>query len=405
LVTVFSYKARDQKGNAISGTVESATVELAGAHLDSLGYIPIAVTEQPTSPLLTLADFLTRSIPPEDIIFFTFQISTLIGAGVPLLESLKTISQQIKNEQFKKILEQACRDIEGGSSLSESFAKHPKLFPGVYVHMIRAGEASGKLEEIFSRIAELAEHEADTREKIQAAVRYPKLVIGALFLAFVIVTVFVVPQFVKIFSQFKVALPLPTRMLIGMNAFIQSYWMYMIAAGAGLVIALMCYLRTRKGRYLWDSMKIKVPIVGPLFLKASLSRFTNILGLLNQSGLPIIENLQVTAQTIGNLIIAEAIDAIRESVYRGTGLAEPMRKNRLFTPLVIQMVAVGETSGMLDQTLPKVAKFYDLEVEHETKKLATYIEPLLTVCLGAVVLFFALAIFLPMWDMTKFARA
>jgi type II secretory pathway component PulF len=271
--------------------------------------------------------------------------------------------------------------------------------------MIRAGEASGKLEEIFSRIAEMAEHEAETREKIKTAVRYPKMVLFALGLAFLIVIVFVVPQFVKIFSQFKVALPLPTRMLIGLNTLIQGYWMYCAGVIALLSIAAVWYVRTPQGRHLWDTMKIKVPVVGPLFLKASLSRFANILGLLNQSGLPIIENLQITAKTIGNVIIAEAIDTIRESVYRGTGLAEPMKKNKLFTPLVIQMVAVGETSGMLDETLPKVAKFYDMEVENETKKLALYIEPLLTVVLGAAVLFFALAIFLPMWDMTKFARA
>ena len=404
-MTVFSYKARDEKGGAISGTVEAASIDLAGTQLDSLGYIPIAIKEQAASPFLDMADFFARSIPPEDIIFFTFQISTLIGAGVPLLESLQTIAQQIKNEQFKKILEQACRDIRGGSSLSESLAKHTKLFPEVYVHMIRAGEASGKLEEIFSHIAVMAEHEAETREKIKTAVRYPKMVLVALGLAFLIVTVFVVPQFVKIFSQFKVALPLPTRMLIGLNTLIQGYWMYCAGVIAALGIAAVWYIRTPQGRHLWDTIKIKFPIIGSLFLKASLSRFTSILGLLNQSGLPIIENLQITAKTIGNVIIAEAIDTIRESVYRGTGLAEPMKKNKLFTPLVIQMVAVGETSGMLDETLPKVAKFYDMEVENETKKLALYIEPLLTVVLGAVVLFFALAIFLPMWDMTKFARA
>jgi type II secretory pathway component PulF len=403
-VTVFSYKARDQKGNAIIGTVESSTVELAGAHLDSLGYIPIAVKEQPTSPLLKIADFFVRSIPPEDIIFFTFQISTLIGAGVPLLESLKTISQQMKNEQFKKILEQACRDIEGGSSLSESLAKHPKLFPAVYVNMIRAGEASGKLEEIFLRIAEMAEHEADTREKVKTAMRYPKMVVTALILALAIVVIFVIPQFVNIFKQFKVALPLPTRILIAMNTLMQDYWFYVLAVIIGLSIAVTWYVRTSQGKHLWDGLKIKIPILGPLFLKASLSRFTHILGLLNQSGLPIIENLRITASTIDNVIISEAIDTIRESVYRGTGLAEPMKRNKLFTPLVIQMVAIGETSGMLDETLQKMSRYYDMEVENDTKRLAIYIEPLLTVVLGAAVLFFALAIFLPMWDMTKFAK-
>jgi type II secretory pathway component PulF len=189
-----------------------------------------------------------------------------------------------------------------------------------------------------------------------------------------------------------------------MNTLMQDYWFYVLAVIIGLSIAVMWYIRTSQGKHLWDGLKIKIPLLGPLFLKASLSRFTHILGLLNQSGLPIIDNLRITASTIDNVIISEAIDTIRESVYRGTGLAEPMKRNKLFTPLVIQMVSIGETSGMLDETLSKVAKFYDMEVENDTKRLAIYIEPLLTVVLGAAVLFFALAIFLPMWDMTKFAK-
>ena len=403
-MAVYQYKARDEKGNAINGTVEAATVDLAGAQLESLGYIPISIKEQPPSVFFNVSELFVRSIPPEEIIFFTFQISTLIGAGIPLLDCLRTIAPSIKNSPFRAIIEQAGRDIEGGSSFSESLDKHSKILPEIYINMVRAGEASGKLEEIFRRIAEIAEHEAETREKVKTAMRYPKLVLTALGLAFAVVVGFVVPRFVIIFKQFKVELPLPTRILIGLNALVQSYWMFLLAGMIAVSIFFMWYIRTAGGKHRWDMLKIKTPILGQLFLKAALSRFTNILGLLNQSGLPIIENLQITAQTIGNVVISQAIDTLRESVNRGSGLAEPMKQFSFFTPLVIQMVSVGETSGMLDETLRKVSKYYDMEVENETKRLATYIEPVLTVFLGIMVLFFALAIFLPMWDMTKFAR-
>lgn len=404
-MALYRYKARDEKGTAITGTVEAPTMDQAGAHLDSLGYLPIAIREYQPASFINFAELFVRSIPPEDIIFFTFQISTVLGAGISLLDGMRIVGQQMKNIQFKAIIETACSDIEGGSSLSESLAKHPNLFPEIYTNMIRAGEASGKLEEIFKRIAEMAEHEAETREKVKTAMRYPKMVVFALIVAFTIVVGFVIPRFVLIFKQFKVPLPLPTRMLIGLNDFIQAYWILLVSLIAVVSLFVIWFSRTDRGIYIWDSLKIKVPLLGSLFLKSALSRFTNILGLLNQSGLPIIENLQVTARTIGNVIVAQAIDKIRESVYSGSGLAEPMKKIALFTPLVIQMVAIGETTGMLDDTLQKVSKYYDIEVENETRRLALYLEPMLTVVLGVMVLFFALAIFMPMWDMTKFARA
>jgi type IV pilus assembly protein PilC len=403
-VALYTYKARDAKGTAVTGTIEAATSEQAGAHLDSLGYLPIFIREYQPSSLASLPELFARSIPPEDIIFFTFQISTALGAGIPLLEGLKIVGQQMKNAQFKAIIEKAGSDIEGGSSLSDSLAKHPRVFPEIYTNMIRAGEASGKLEEIFRRIAEMAEHEAATREKVQSAMRYPKMVVFALVAAFTIVVWFVVPRFVLIFKQFRVPLPLPTRILIGLNDVIQAYWVVLVSLIVALSLFVIWFIRTERGTYIWDSMKIRIPILGSLFLKAALSRFAHILGLLNQSGLPIIDNLQVTAKTIGNVIVARAIDSIRESVNSGSGLAEQMKKITLFTPLVTQMVFIGETTGMLDETLQKVSKYYDMEVENDTKRLALYLESMLTVVLGVMVLLFALAIFMPMWDMTKFAR-
>ena len=402
---VYLYKARDLSGNPVSGKVAASSLDGAEGQVDSLGYIPIAVKEQttPFSARLDVSDVFGGKVKPKDMIMFAFQISTLLGAGIPLLTTLKTLSEQTKNKKLKDVLTNTHREIEGGSTLSDSLAKHPDVFPGIYVNMIRAGEASGTLQEIFLRLGEMTEHEAETREKIDAALRYPKMVGIALVMAFVIVVTFVVPRFVTIFQQFKVALPLPTRMLIILNTLIQNCWAPLLFGVALAVIACKLAINTAKGRYYLDYLKIKAPVIGTLFLKVALSRFTHLMATLNKSGLPVMENLKITSSSIGNSVISEAILKIRESVREGRGIAAPMKEINLFTPLVVQMVSVGETTGELDNVLIKVSHYYDMEVENETKHLSTYLEPILTLALGTLVLFFALAIFLPMWDLTKIA--
>ena len=223
---VYHYKARDRAGKLATGHVETFTRDAAGEKIESMGYIPVSIIEENPKPsgMLTGIDLFGGKIKAEEMIMLFFQLSTLLGAGIPLLSALKTLSKQIKNKKLSNIIEQSCWDIEGGGTLSESLAKHPKIFPETYANMIHAGEASGKLQEIFVRLGEMTEHEAETRERIEAALRYPKMVVIALLLAFCIVTAFVVPRFVAIFEQFKIAIPLPTRMLIGLNTLFQEYW-------------------------------------------------------------------------------------------------------------------------------------------------------------------------------------
>ncbi len=405
-MAVYYYKARDRTGKPVTGQVEASSMEAAGGQIDSSGYIPISIKEHTTqsSAQLNLSDFLGGKVKPEDIIMFTFQISTLIGAGIPILTGLKTVARQSKNRKLKNILVRAADDIEGGSTLSDSLARHSGVFPEMYVNMIRAGETSGTLQEIFMRLGKMTEHEAETREKIEAALRYPKMVGIALILAFSVVITFVVPRFVAIFERFKIALPIPTRMLIALNTLIQDYWAPLLTGVALLIIFCKMAMNTKKGRYCWHYLKLKTPVLGPLFLKATLSRFTYMMGILNKSGLPIIENLKIISSSIGNDIISEAINKIREKVREGRGLASTMENINLFTPLVVQMVSIGEASGELDEVLLKVSHYYDMEVEHGTKHISTYLEPVLTLVLGIMVLFFALAIFLPMWNLTQIAR-
>jgi type II secretory pathway component PulF len=405
-VTVYSYKARDIKGDIISGTVEAPTIESAGEQLDRLDYTPVAIKEEaPPSPFsASIAGFFGERVTTDDMTMFTFQMSTLIGAGIPLIACLNTLVEQIKNPALRNILMQASKDIEEGSSLSASLAKHSNVFPELYINMIRAGEASGRLQEIFERMGVMVEHEAQTRNKIKEATRYPKLVLITLGLAFVVLVTFVIPKFVMIFERFKLELPLPTRVLIVLNMIVQNYWYFAVIAVTLSIFLFKWCINTPKGRHVWDNFKIEVPILGPLSLKVAMSRFAHILGMLNQSGLPIIENLRLTAMTIGNVVISKALHNIRENIQEGRGLSESMQEHKIFTPLVVQMVSVGESSGTIDEILNKVSRYYDLEVDQGTKKFATHIEPLLIVVLGVTVLFFALAIFLPLWDLTGIAK-
>lgn len=401
----YRYKARDKYGKAVLGIIEAPSAEAAGGRLSELGYIPISLTEERETKL-ELPDFFAgfKKVQPDDLIMFSYQFSTLIGAGIPILESLKTLSAQAKNTKLKEILSQAAVAIEEGSSLSDAFARHPSVFPDIYVNMVRAGEVSGRLEEIFLRMAALAEHESETKNRLKAATRYPKMVVATLAVALTIMLVFVIPRFALMFSRFKIVLPLPTRILIWLNHFIQNYW-YGILAGIIIPIVLLkIYIRTPQGQFAWDSLKIKIPILGPLFLKLAMSRFTHVLGTLNRSGVPVIENLAITANTIGNAVISRAVEKIRNSVQEGKGLADPMKETNLFTPMVVQMVSVGETSGTLDEVLPKVTEFYDREVEYSTKNLSSMVEPVLVFFLGLIILFFALAIFLPLWELTSIAK-
>lgn len=402
----YKYKARDERGRAVGGVMEAGGINVARIRLSEMGYVPVALKETKTKTGgkgLSL-NFFRRKVSAKDLIVFNRQLATLFAAGITLLRAVQTLAEQVRNKKFKSVLREVSRDIQEGSSFSDSLAKHPDVFSNLYVDMVRAGEASGTLEDILKRLATLTEHEAETRAKIKAATRYPKIVVGALIIAVCILMSFVVPSFVDIFKEVELELPLATRMLIFANDMFLNYWYILFGAAGCIYFAFKGYSRTRRGRRQLDRLSITVPVFGPLFLKIALSRFARTMATLNKSGLPILKNLEKCSSVVENVIVAEEIDKMRESVREGRGLADTMKESKVFTPMVAQMVAAGEESGELDSMLMKVSEYYDSEVDHTIKNLSSLIEPILLAFLGAGVLFLMLAIFLPMWDLTKMAE-
>jgi type II secretory pathway component PulF len=399
----FKYRVRDRLGKAMTGTIEAQTIEMAGNHLYQTGYFPIAIEEASASVSINLSDFWKRfrKVKPEEIILFSQQLSTLYKAGLPLLSGLKGLRDQTLNQRFKEILEEIGLQVEGGNTLFGAMSRYPDVFSVVYLNMIRAGETSGRLVESLNRFVTLADRELRTRQKVKETTRYPKIVVFAVIVAFAVLLVFVIPRFAQIFAQFKTTLPLPTRIMIGVNNLFQNFWYLIIPVFLLVPILLKRYIRTEKGRIFWDRLKTRIPGLGRLFVIAALSRFAHTFVMLNKSGIPILQTLEITSTTINNVVISESIQEISRQVREGRSLADGMRESGKFTPLVIQMVGVGETTGTLDEMLVRVTEYYDIELENSVKKMTTYIEPALTLFMGVVVLFLALAVFLPWWNMAS----
>lgn len=395
----YRYKARDKYGAPLIGVLETSGREAVAGHLDSLGYIPIFIEEERSG--FTWDRFLAQfeTIRPEEIIIFSRQLATLVSAGIPFSASFSALEEQTENPKLRRTISQVRREVEGGSSISDALGKHPKVFTSMYVNMVRAGEAGGVLEEILNRLAMLAEHEADTRARIKAATRYPKIVIVALVVAFGVLVSFVIPKFSALYANFKVGLPLPTRMMLGLNHLIHQYGWLILALLVSAVFGFRKYIATQRGRLWWDGFKLKVPIFGPIFTKTALSRFARVFGTLTRSGLPVLQTLEIVADTVGNVVLKRVVDTIRDSARQGRGIVQPMRMSKAFPPIVIQMVAVGEESGKMEELMMKVSEYYDRDVEYAIKNLSGSLEPLLLTLIGGMVLFLALAIFLPWWNL------
>ncbi len=387
----------------MAGTIEAPTIEMAGNHLYETGYFPIAIEEEAGSTSLDLSELWKRfkKVKPEELIVFSQQLSTLYKAGLPLLPGLRSLKEQTLNQRFKEILEEVGLQIEGGNTLFGAMSKYPDAFPVVYINMIRTGETSGKLGESLDRYVTLADRELRTRQRVKEATRYPKIVIFSVVIAFVVLLAFVIPRFAQIFAQFNTPLPLPTKIMIWTNNFFHTYWYLVLGTLVLIPILFKRYIHTEKGRIFWDRLKMRIPVFGRLFLIAALSRFTHTFVMLNRSGIPILQILEITSTTINNVILSQSIEEISRKVREGRSLADAMRESGRFTPLVIQMVAVGESSGTFDEMLVRITEYYDLELENSIKKMTTYIEPVLTLFLGIVVLFLALAVFLPWWNMAS----
>lgn len=401
----FAYRARGKAGELVTGVLEAASRDATEAALDRMGLIPIQVTRKGAATLsIPELKRIFETVPQQEIIIFSRQLATLFGAGVPLTRSLFALERQAASERFREIVKGVREDVEGGSALADALRRHPKVFSELYCSMVEAGEAGGILDSVLTRLAFMLEKAAENRAKIKSATLYPKIVVAGIAVAVFILMSFVVPRFATLYSSFKVELPLPTRALIAVSGVFTGYWHLIIAAAVLAFLAAKAFLRTEKGRVARDSAALKIPVFGPIILKSVLSRFARVLGALYKSGLPILQSLDIVSRAVDNRVISAEIRRISTEVKAGKSLSEELGRSPQFPPMVVQMVAVGEDTGNLDEMLEKVAQYYDQEVDSAIRNLTTTLEPILLSFIFAIVLFLALAIFIPMWDIVKVVR-
>jgi type II secretory pathway component PulF len=371
-----------------------------------MGFVPISIALE-TRPALALPPGLIKGrekVKPQHLVSFTRQFATIIKAGVPILTGLSALSEQTESSALKGTLTTIAKDVEGGSSLSQALDKHPAIFSELYVNSILAGEAGGVLDKVLLRLAEMLERDAETNANIKAALRYPAMTMIAMVLACLFLVIFVIPNFAGIYARFEAQLPLPTRILIGLNQVITHYWYIIVPVVVALGYTFSRYINTKRGRWQWDNLKLRLPVFGGLFLKVYMLRFVSMLDTLNESGLPILRTLEIVSTTLGNVVIAREVDLMRHSVADGHGIAGSIMESKIFPPLVAHMISIGEKTGALGDMLRAIENYYDLELRTTVKNLTSMIEPIMTAILAAVVLGIALAIFLPMWNMIQLFR-
>ena len=402
---VYQYKAINSSGNTVSGELEADSPDSANSILAARGYIPDRVVEKGAGRFFEgrLRGVLTP-IQPMDLILFTKQLRTMIKAGVPIVHLLQVLENQTENHRLKRIIGKMAADIQSGSGLHETFRKHPGVFSHLYCSMIQAGEKSGSLVDVLERLIYIVDHEHKVKSDVKAALRYPMFVMIFLGVAFVVLLTVVIPKFVTIFSKAGLVLPMPTRVCLSLYHFVNQYWPVIIIAAIGSIAVLSAYTKTTIGRRQRDTLMLNLPIIGNVFLKTAMSRFGSIFSILQGSGVSILESMDILSGTIGNAAISNQLTRIRDLMAEGRGISGPLKSSKYFSPMVIHMVAVGEESGNLDELLKEMSVHYDVEVEYAMKKLSDSIGPILTLALAAIVGFFAFAIFLPMWDLTKLVK-
>ncbi|HUY03859.1 MAG TPA: type II secretion system F family protein [Rhodocyclaceae bacterium] len=404
----FAYRGRDSGGKAVSGQQEGMSPAGVADLLQGRGITPLSISPAPEAAKAAGGGSIEIQLfKPKvlhiDVLMFTRQIYTLLKAGVPIMRALAGLQESSTNPAMRAVLQQIRESLDSGRELSLSMARHPKVFTPFYLSMVRVGEMTGRLEEIFIRLFEHMEFERFMREQVKSALRYPSFVVTAMGIAIVVVNIFVIPAFAQVFKGFGSQLPLMTRILLGFSGFMVAWWPVLVGGVAAAFFAFTSWTATATGRYWWDKTKLRFPIAGKIVRKATLARFAGSFAIATRSGVPIIQALTNVAQTVDNDYIARKVEGMREGVERGESILRAANNAAVFTPVVLQMIAVGEESGALDDMMQQVAELYQNEVEYELKSLAQQIEPILITLLGILVLILALGIFLPIWDLGKVA--
>ncbi len=398
---LFGYEAVDSQGRSIKGTIEVDSEQLLISKLHEQGLHVVRIEEQKARTQLFSSFSKSKKPKLQAMVVFARQFATMIDAGIPILRCLDILHTQTKDPALKNALDTVRKDVKAGMALNEAMEKHPTVFSSLFVNMIRAAEVAGILDQILDRLATFLEKDLEVRQKVKSAMMYPVMVLTFSMLVLVAIFMFVLPKFKEIFDSMNVEMPMMTQIIFGISDFAIGYWWAIAGALMGAGFVLKRYLRTPKGRYQFDYLKMKLPIFGDLVLKLAVARFARTLGTLVASGVPLMRTLEIVGQTSGNLVLAKAIEGTRHSLREGQPLSAPFAATNLFPSMVIHMMDIGEESGRLSEMMVKIADFYEQEVDSAIKGLTSMIEPLLIVFLGGIVGFIAISIMMPMFKLVN----
>lgn len=420
----FHYKGRDSGGDLVSGDIDANSADEVATDLINRAITPIEIRQvkiagkntkaandrsakkkEPITTTEAVNTFLAgRRIDISELIIFSRQMYSLTKAGLPLDRALTGLQSSMKNRSFKQVLNDVVVGLESGMNLSSSLGRHPKVFSPLYLALVSVGENTGQLDLAFREVGRYLELEKSTRQQMKSATRYPMFVMSAIVIALGLITYYVIPVFASTFQRLGAQLPYQTRILIAVSDFVVAYWAYMIAAFVGAIFAWRAWIKSPPGRYAWDRTKMHLPIIGGVFERIALGRFARTFGMVMRAGVPIVHGLGVVAGAVGNKFVGSRVLKMREGISRGETLYNTAVQSNMFSPLVLQMISVGEESGAIDELMAEVADFYDSEVEYDLKKLGDAIEPILIVFIAGIVLVLALGVFLPIWDLNSAIR-
>ena len=396
----YAYKVRDSQGRVLEGQLEAGSADLVSHRLRELGYVPIAIEERKDSALKSdiKIPWLSDRIKLKDIAIFSRQFATMINSGLSLLRTLTVLADQTENQASAQVARDISNDVEKGESLSVALAKHPKVFDRLYIAMVKAGETGGVLDQVLVQLADTIESQVALRAKVKSAMTYPVAVMALVVLILVGMLLFVVPMFDQMYSELGGSLPAPTQILINISNLVKSYFIFMAAGAAVGMWLFRRWVATDDGRAKWDRVKLKLPIAGGLVHKTAITRFSRTLESLLRAGVPILEALDITSETVGNAVMEEAVIDIQQRVKAGESMSGPMADHDIFPGMVTQMLAVGEETGAIDTMLDKIALFYEREVEATVEALTSLLEPLLIVVLGGSIGGMVVALYMPMFN-------
>ncbi|MAG77529.1 MAG: MSHA biogenesis protein MshG [Colwelliaceae bacterium] len=406
-MAVFTYKGRNNKGEQVTGSLEATSAALVAEQLSRQQIIPVAIEESKkgggqSAANIDIGELLGfNQVSLDDLIVLCRQMHALMRSGVPILRAINGLAESTSSQKLQGVLADVGSHLEGGYALSSALNQHPKVFSSLFVSIVHVGENTGQLDGAFAKLASYFEREQETRKRIKSALRYPSFVITAILVAIVILNIFVIPTFANMFSKLGADLPLATKVLIASSEFFMNYWPHMLVSLIGIIFGIRYYVRTPAGRYFWDKRKLKLPVVGSIIERSILSRFTHSFAIVLKAGVPMTSGLSLVADAVDNDYMREKIVGMRQGIESGESLLRTAISSELFTPLVLQMVAVGEETGRVDELLEEVGDYYEREVDYDLSTLTARIEPILLVVVAAMVLVLALGIFTPMWDMAS----